>query len=199
MDNTTQQQPTQAQPVYTAYNTPPAGMLADRWVRLGAHILHGLIPLVAIFIAVIPAIFYSDEVWAAGYALFVTAVLSIAFIIIDFTLIARRSQSLGKYLLNITVVDDRSFERVNFVEFMLLRAIVGKNLAIIGAMIFGSFWGLIDSLFIFSQDNRTLHDRMASTLVLQLPERHKRNGLLDLNPLDKQLYGNNTEQHNQTV
>jgi len=123
-----------------------------------------------------------------------TLVLLVAYIMLQITLVINRSQTFGKFLLNIQIIKNeqkqkQEIERIGFWSFILLREFIGKTL-IIGSIpiikiLFMPIYGLIDNLIIFSKDHRTLHDRIANTRVIILPNRLKRKSLFDFKTLEK--------------
>lgn len=104
----------------------------------------------------------------------------IGYLVLHFMLMSRRSQSIGKYLLNIQIYDTQTKKRMTFWRILLLRDFVGRTL-VLGALpivgiLFQIPYGIIDSLFIFSKDRQTLHDRIAHSIVIDIPEEQKRKG-----------------------
>ncbi|MCB9649578.1 MAG: RDD family protein [Deltaproteobacteria bacterium] len=76
-------------------------------------------------------------------------------------LIAQRGQSIGKILLKIRIVDVDSGRIPRFVFGVMLR----EWAFLLGGMVI-PFLGLVDALFIFSSDQRCLHDYVARTRVV---------------------------------
>lgn len=129
--------------------------------------------------------------WLIGeeYLRIILGGVVLAFIIWQFALIIRRSASLGKFILNLQVVNSQTGQRIGFWRYSLLREFIGKTL-VIGAiplvgLFFQPLYALIDSLFIFRRDRRTLHDLIANTVVVKLPEHQKRKSLFDWTDLPK--------------
>jgi uncharacterized RDD family membrane protein YckC len=83
---------------------------------------------------------------------------------IDLTLLARNGQTIGKKLLGIKVVRvDGS--PVSLYRVFLLRYVCNTLLTLIP--LFGSLYSLVDCLMIFSESRRTVHDRIADTIVVK--------------------------------
>lgn len=82
---------------------------------------------------------------------------------IQLYLIAARSQSIGKYFLGMQVIDFHSHQRAPFVQYFLLRSVVGVFL-----LSQVPFYGIVDACFIFREDYRCIHDLIGNTLVVDL-------------------------------
>jgi uncharacterized RDD family membrane protein YckC len=83
---------------------------------------------------------------------------------IDLILLARNGQTIGKKLLGIKVVRvDGS--PVSLFRVFFLRYVCNTLLTLIP--ILGSLYSLVDSLMIFSESRRTVHDRIADTIVIK--------------------------------
>ena len=72
-------------------------------------------------------------------------------------------QSIGKMCMRIRIVNQHDGKNGGFIPNVLLRAIVPGGLSL---LTFGLF-GFIDALFIFHEDCRCLHDKMAGTVVVK--------------------------------
>ncbi|MBC7752581.1 MAG: RDD family protein [Candidatus Saccharibacteria bacterium] len=90
-----------------------------------------------------------------------TAVLTLT--LIQVWLISSRGQTVGKILLKIKIVDEVSGEKSTFLRSVILRSVFVKY---IGYNIVGSLLFFVDLIFLFTKKNRTLHDRLAKTLVV---------------------------------
>ena len=83
---------------------------------------------------------------------------------IDLTLLARNGQTIGKKLLGIKVVRvDGS--PVSLFRVFFLRYVCNTFLTLVP--VFGSLYSLVDCLMIFSESRRTVHDRIADTIVIK--------------------------------
>ncbi len=100
-----------------------------------------------------------------------TTLAAVGFAVITLTLIqiwliASRGQTIGKILLKIKIVDETSGEKSTFLRSVMLRSVLVKY---IGYNIIGSLLFFVDLAFLFTKQNRTLHDRLAKTLVVNVP------------------------------
>ncbi len=129
---------------------------ASRWARLAAVMLDGLLGFVCFTPAYITN-FATLAQQARGNALMVWINLAktggwfyvgvlgaLVVLAIDLTLLARNGQTIGKKLLG-------------YVCNTLLTLIP----------LFGPLYSLVDSLMIFSESRRTVHDRIADTIVIK--------------------------------
>ncbi len=86
--------------------------------------------------------------------------------IINCVLIAKSGQSIGKKIVGTRMVDQDSGETSGFVQGFLIRTFVFQlicnALPIIGFII-----ALVDIVFLFTEGNQTLHDRLARTRVVK--------------------------------
>ena len=78
-------------------------------------------------------------------------------------LIALRGQTIGKILLNIRIVDEVSGLKTTTLRSVLLRSVLVKY---IGYNLVSSILFIVDFIFLFTKNNRTLHDRLAKTVVV---------------------------------
>ena len=76
-------------------------------------------------------------------------------------LLAKTGQSVGKKTLKIKIVDEQTAQKTTLTRSFLIRSVV---FIIINYLAF--FFIIIDFAFIFSERRRTLHDRLAKTLVV---------------------------------
>ena len=137
--------------------------LASPWARLAAVIIDGLIMMaVVIPISIIGALTLaanqqSDETTAAFIAVIAIAVVVV--FVIQWVLLGTRGQTIGKIALRIRIVDAQTGAHPGWARLVLLRSIVNWLLGII------PFYGLVDALFIFRGDHRTIHDLYSGTRV----------------------------------
>ncbi len=79
----------------------------------------------------------------------------------------REGQTVGKKLLDIQIVSMATGRPPGVAKILLLRFLPG---GILGQVPFvGPFYGLVDALFIFGDDRRCIHDRIAGTRVVVRP------------------------------
>ena len=104
--------------------------------------------------------------------------------IINIMLIIYRGQTLGKHWLNIAIVKDDTGVKIGFWRYTLLREFIGRNLVIgyipLIQIIVYPFYFIIDHAMIFGEDRKTIHDMIAGTKVIILPENKKRKKFIDL-------------------
>jgi uncharacterized RDD family membrane protein YckC len=162
------------------YAAPPADIagpapkprLAGRGERLGGAIIDALIVLVI----VLPAMYFSgyfhgmmsgvrpgfgmQAMWALiGFALFV---------VIQGAPLSSNGQTWGKKLLRMKIVD-LAGNTPDFGRLVLLRYGVGAAIQLV-PFVGGLYW-IVDSLFIFGEDKRCIHDLIAGTRVVVVPAR----------------------------
>lgn len=171
-----------------------ADIAASRMKRLGAVLLDFTI-LLALFLALSLIVFLADPVefqrefssameedssWFEinllnGDNYIGLATSAAAFFVINGYLLAKRGQSIGKFILNIAIVDVDTGKVQPFGSLVMLRYAPIYMLQVV--MIFVYFLVfMVDALLIFRSDRRTLHDMMARTTVidLKLQERLRR-------------------------
>lgn len=136
--------------------------LASPWTRLGAfivnYLLFGLAMVPGIAILVVGEGARSDAIAAVGGLVLLASV--VGFLLYQAVLLSREGQSLGKRLFELRIVDARDDSNPGFGRVIGSRFILMQALALI------PFVGLIDALMIFTEEHKTLHDRLASTVVV---------------------------------
>lgn len=73
------------------------------------------------------------------------------------------SQSIGKYLLKLQIIDFTTHQRSPLAQCFLLRSVIG--VFILGQV---PLYGLVDVCFIFREDYRCIHDLIGNTIVVDL-------------------------------
>ncbi len=147
--------------------------LAERGTRLIAVIIDGLawtMPmLILIGLAIASGVSF-DEERSVGNPLMVAIfgglafIFFIAFLVYQLTLMSRYGQTLGKRIMKIKVVDVRTGEKCPLGRYFWLRSVVP---GLIGGIPFiGNLFSLADILFIFADDRRCIHDKIAETKVV---------------------------------
>lgn len=139
--------------------------LASRGRRLGAVILDGLIFGAAFLIAMVPLMMIRDAQGSASKSA-VWIVMGIVFLVfgaINLVLLYKHGQTMAKRLLGIRIVRGDG-SRASLGRILLLRSIVPGFIG--GIPLVGPLFTLTDALFIFADDRRTLHDKMADTIVV---------------------------------
>ena len=141
----------------------PGPALAGRGQRLAATLLDALFLFLAIMVAAIPGMVMGADPATGEWAL-VLLVISLTFLLVgNALLVARRGQTLAKYLLKIRVVrrdgSEAGFTRIFFARYL--------PVTVLGALPFiGLLVALADALMIFRDNRRCLHDEIADTIVV---------------------------------
>ena len=130
--------------------------LADRFQRLRAAIIDGMIYIVA----VLPmAVFGADK----PLGMVLSAAVFLGLIAWNCVLLARNGQTIGKKASNIRIVrsdgSDAGFARLFFLRMMLFWALNAVPFI-------GPVFSLVNILFIFREDRRCIHDLLADTMVV---------------------------------
>ena len=154
----------------------PASELASPWARLAAVIIDILIYVGVSIIAVIvglllfsdDTIFRSNDLGTEANVGFIILVVGVAIVtlIVQGVLLGTRGQTIGKIAMKIRIVDAQTGAHPGWPRLVLLRAIVNGILTSIPFL--GFVYFLVDSLFIFRPDHRTIHDLYSSTRVDKL-------------------------------
>lgn len=145
--------------------------VADLGKRFLAALADGLVGLICIvpglglIIAANPDAPQPDEGFMIGGVLGIL-VGGLVILVCNIYLLATRSQSIGKWLTKIQIIDIETDEPAGFVKAWVLRSFVN---GLIGAIPYiGSCYGLIDILMIFGEERRCVHDQIAGTYVADI-------------------------------
>ena len=153
-------------PSYAAY-TPPAGPQlerAGRGERFVASIIDGFGSVLLIGGMMLLGLGLDSTTGNRDTFSTIFMVLGyLAILGIQGYLLTTQGQSFGKKMLGLRIVKEQTGQNDGFVTNVLLRTIVP---AIIGQVTCGLFT-LVDVLFIFSDDEKCLHDKMAGTIVVK--------------------------------
>ena len=142
----------------TATTGPEPLEMAGRGRRLAAVLLDGVLALPLLLIAQESGYANTDSVDPVG----LTALAGFSVLAnVQTYILATSGQTIGKRVMQIRIVDARTGRYPGWVRLVVLRAYVNGLFA---AATFG-LYGLVDTLFIFRDDRRTLHDRLARTRV----------------------------------
>jgi uncharacterized RDD family membrane protein YckC len=150
--------------------------LASRGARLAAVILDGFLGFIGFapayitnFTALVqqsrgnPAMVWVNLAKTGGW-FYVGVLGALVVLAIDLILLARNGQTIGKRALGIKVVRvDGS--PVSLSRVFLLRYVFNTFLTLIPVA--GSIYSLVDCLMIFGESRRTVHDRIADTIVIK--------------------------------
>ena len=144
--------------------------MAGLGARLAAHMLDMLFYWVGPVVSIIGAISMAgknktEETNVIAMTLVLAGiVLTLAVIVVNIVLLASNGQSIGKRLLGIRIVrmdgSPAGFGRIFFLRFFLVHVIMGS-------VAFGLV-PLVDTLMIFRDNRRTLHDEIADTHVVDV-------------------------------
>lgn len=126
--------------------------LASRGTRLGAALIDGFIGAVPYAMVVVDT--------APNAVRFLGVALLFALVGYQVYSVATRGQTIGKRLLGIRVVLKETGVNGGFVVNVLKRGLVTGLLNLVPGYFF------VDSLFIFREDHRCLHDFIAGTCVI---------------------------------
>ena len=142
----------------TATTGPEPLEPVGRGRRLAAVLLDGVLALPLLMIAQEWGYANTDNVDPVG----VTALAGFSVLTnVQTYLLATSGQTIGKRVMQIRIVDADTGRYPGWVRLVILRAYVNGLFA---AATFG-LYGFVDTFFIFRDDRRTLHDRLARTRV----------------------------------
>jgi uncharacterized RDD family membrane protein YckC len=153
-----------APPRATVLDIPSLGALslAGRGTRLGAALLDGVFMMligVPIFIGGLLSGGSDDKTMlVVGGVLGLTAFIVWAWFTIR--LLMANGQTIAKKLLGIKIIRTDG-SAASFSRILWLRGFVNGLIGIV------PFYGLIDLLFIFSEERQCLHDKLADTMVVE--------------------------------
>lgn len=140
-------------------------VLASRLSRLGAALLDYAIVLAPAVLIVIgmPGVLGDASSGTGDWVLGVFGLAMVAFAVAQLVLLYTQGQTVGKKIVGIRIVRPDA-SRASFPRLLFLRYFAP---GLIGAIPFvGIVFTLVDALFIFAEDRRTLHDRIADTIVV---------------------------------
>ena len=99
--------------------------------------------------------------------IFLPPLVLLAVFIVQMALLAARGQTIGKIFTKIRIVDAQTGEHPGWARLVLRRTLL--NWFVFGVLnatgVGGMVYMLVDSLFIFRSDHRTIHDLIAGTRV----------------------------------
>ena len=134
--------------------------LASPGSRLAAWIIDSLIVVVLLVIA-----FFAGLVsLGSGFGWILPVfVIYLAVLIVQIYFLVTRAQTIGKIAMKIRIVDAVTGGHPGWARLIFLRVIVHSILT--GIPFIGFIYFLVDSLFVFRADHRTIHDMIAGTQV----------------------------------
>ncbi|HEY4260389.1 MAG TPA: RDD family protein [Schlesneria sp.] len=81
--------------------------------------------------------------------------------------LSKSSQSIGKYFMKLQILDYATNKPADLIKTLLLRTFVN---GLIGLFTCAPLYFIVDSLFIFNDERRCLHDQIAGTYVVEISE-----------------------------
>jgi uncharacterized RDD family membrane protein YckC len=149
------------------HSGPYAGELASLGKRFLGAFVDQMVYLVAIVVGFLPMLVLGNgngQEPTEGFIIGLLAVAGIALLvptIINAVMITKSGQSIGKKAVGIRIVQDPDRQLPGFVKGVLVRSYVTALLTQVVP-----FFGLIDVLFIFGEERKCVHDKMAHTIVI---------------------------------
>lgn len=135
--------------------------LATRTSRLLANLIDGGIYVAITVVSMIFFIPFNDD----AFIIIPFAVMGsgwLAYAAYTIYLLTVRGQTIGKRMMKIKIVSRETGQNGGFVTNVLLRSVV---ISLISSVV--SIFSIIDIAFIFSEDRDCLHDKIASTKVVE--------------------------------
>lgn len=154
--------------------------LAGRGSRLGAFIVDTIFQ--AIFATAAIFVLGLDEQYMEimrkmteegtigfGDILFVVSVNQVSYLVLNAYLLARRGQTIAKYLFGIAIVDHESGRIVSIAKIITMRILPVTAVGLVPGV--GVIGQLANWLFIFGDQRRCVHDHLCGTSVIEVPKR----------------------------
>ncbi len=138
-------------------------LLAGRGERFLARLAESVIFTLGYLLITFPAARLIEPEKLIIYWLIMISLFLAATLIIQAILLGTRSQSLGKLIVGIKIIRSQTGEDAGFLYGFFVREFLNDLISII------PFYGLVDTLLIFSNDRRCIHDHLAGTTVVKLP------------------------------
>ncbi|HEX9732594.1 MAG TPA: RDD family protein [Thermoanaerobaculia bacterium] len=156
-------------PLVARYD-PLAGMvMARRLTRLGAAMIDGVTYLVPVVLGVLISGDLKDFATADPEQGEISMILlrrlfifALPIMLINVYLLAKSGQTMGKKALGIRIVRTDG-AAAGLARLLVLRSLLPSMLSWI--LFIGGFFGLLDTLFIFGEERRCIHDHFADTMV----------------------------------
>jgi uncharacterized RDD family membrane protein YckC len=144
-------------------------VLAGRGQRLGGALLDSLIA----FLVTLPVMFIAGvfkqigdgEAMSLGQQVFFFFFGLVLFLVINGYLLAKRGQTVGKMIAGTRIVSHETGQIVSLGRVFCLRLLPLSFVSQIPVI--GGLCALVDTLFIFRQDRRCIHDLIAGTTVIK--------------------------------
>ena len=145
--------------------------LAERGTRLGAVIIDALIFLVPGLLAFVPIMLFSRQGSAESIGVGAMIAVSVgilgilAILVIDFVMLHRTGQTIGKRFMNVKIIRTDG-SRAGLTRIFFLRMFVPGLIG--GIPVVGMIFSIVDPLFIFQESRRCVHDLIADTVVIKV-------------------------------
>lgn len=167
----------------------PNDELAGRGIRLLAAVLDAIalvVLLMPLFIFVLFA--EQDSIHPSEFVeeLLLTLLVNVIFLVLNGYLLINRGQTIGKYILKIQIVDQKSCELLPFLRVYVYRNLWISVISLIAVWFWSSaeagdkimgYLSLIDAISIFGAGRLCLHDHFAFSKVVRFQEGRPRLGL----------------------
>jgi uncharacterized RDD family membrane protein YckC len=130
--------------------------------RLIAKIIDGVLPVVIGIVCIMPILknIAVKNPQPHPALLLIPLLAFLLFVIVQIVLLSTAGQTIGKKMMHIRIVKLSTMQNGGFVTNVLIRSVFNS---IISAV---PFYVLVDTLFIFRQDRRCIHDLIAETTVI---------------------------------
>lgn len=146
------------------------GEIASPGVRLSGVLVDGLFQLLGVGIgfgaAFLVNVVMGDTDTAATVGIVFLGIFAVIPPIINVVLISMSGQSIGKKLVGSRIVVEATGATAGFFHGVLMRQILFGFVT--GIPFIGGIVALIDPFMVFSENAKTLHDRMAGTIVVRV-------------------------------
>ncbi|MBN0989504.1 RDD family protein [Amphritea pacifica] len=143
-------------------------VLAGRWTRFWAALLDTIIILV-VFVPTMFLLGLYDRIEGQQFEssdLLLSALVLLFYALLNGYLLATSGQTIAKKMFNIRVVD---YDTDQLLPFWKIFGVRYLPLFVVSQLPgIGQFIGIVDSVFIFSKENRCLHDQLANTKVVKV-------------------------------
>ncbi len=154
-----------APPSQTGFQASANAAIAGAGARLGGALLDFLFHLLGVILGVLCIAAIAAVTEGSDAGAIAGLLLAVAFglvpVIINAVLITKTGQTVGKKLVGTRIVMEGTGQLPGFVQGWLVRYFVFGLISQ-----FVPFLALIDAFFVFTERAKTLHDRLAGTIVV---------------------------------
>ncbi len=141
-------------------------VLAEPINRLFAVLIDLLCLTCALFPGLLMIIAFDEDSNSIIVGIILLAIGALSISIYQIVLLSREGQTIGKRIMKIRIVHNKTGENPGFAHAVVLRSFVPGLIGNIPYL--GTVFGIVDILFIFGQDRRCIHDHMADTKVVEI-------------------------------